>query len=327
MKGLVQKAGLGLLVSVLGLLAVEGLLRLQGVGHVVKPRVILRLLDSDVTLPYVREDLELFWSPTPGFHGSFLGKSVTINALGLRGAEVGPPGQSRIACFGDSITFGYGVGDDETYPVALARALPGVEVINGGVTGYSSFQALGLAERQLPRLRPNLATMLVGWNDGNHRPIGDAEYARRVESVARVDAQLDGIYIYRAMKNLYLRATALHGLERGKGTPKRHRVTVEEYQENLAAFVRECAATGARPAFIALPHRRRPGDPPPDPAYPQALSRAAASLGVPLLGVGRLAGDAEPNDALFIDSLHLTPEGNRVLASTLAGELAALNLP
>jgi hypothetical protein len=55
---------------------------------------------------------ELFWSLAPGFRGGFLGQPVQINGLGLRGEELArpkPARRKRVACFGDSITFGYGV--------------------------------------------------------------------------------------------------------------------------------------------------------------------------------------------------------------------------
>ncbi len=39
---------------------------------------------------------------------------------------------------GDSVTFGYGVNDDQTWVNLIARALPDVHVINAGVSGYNS---------------------------------------------------------------------------------------------------------------------------------------------------------------------------------------------
>jgi len=300
-----------------------------GVGHPVRPRVILRLLDTDVTLPYVREDLQLFWSPVPGFHGTFMGKTVTINQLGVRGPEVEEgkiTGRKRIVCFGDSITFGYGVDDDDSYPRRLSHAL-GAEVINAGVTGYSSFQALGLARRLLPRLAPDVGMLLIGWNDGNHRPVDDREYGRRVEAAARLEAWGDHLYVYRLFRNVYLRWTLLQGLSRAKGTPKQHRVSPEQYAENLDAFARECATRGTTPVFVALPRRRRLGEPPPDPTYPRTLEETAARLEVPLLTVGVLsAQEGEGNDRFFLDTLHLTPEGNERLAALLAGQLESLGL-
>lgn len=58
---------------------------------------------------------------------------VNTNHLGLRGPELQDPAPPyRILAVGDSITFGWGVADDLSWPAQLADAL-GVEVVNAGV--------------------------------------------------------------------------------------------------------------------------------------------------------------------------------------------------
>jgi lysophospholipase L1-like esterase len=47
----------------------------------------------------------------------------------------------NIVCFGDSITFGYGVNQGEDYPMALGKMLD-IPVINAGVDGDTSTEAL-----------------------------------------------------------------------------------------------------------------------------------------------------------------------------------------
>src|SRR6185503_18644496 len=64
---------------------VEGGLRLVGVAPPLSPRILLKRIDTDIGLPFMQPDPDLFWSPIPGFVGSFDGKPVTINSLGLRG--------------------------------------------------------------------------------------------------------------------------------------------------------------------------------------------------------------------------------------------------
>ena len=118
--------------------AVEVLLRFVGVDRPASPRLVVRAIDIDISFPFMRPDRELFWSPIPGFRGEFLDETVTINSVGLRGAEVTvpkPKTKRRILCFGDSITFGYGVSDDETYAFHLGQALNSarIEVVNAGV--------------------------------------------------------------------------------------------------------------------------------------------------------------------------------------------------
>jgi lysophospholipase L1-like esterase len=303
----------------------EGILRIIGVSPPVRPRLVLEVMDTDIALPFMRADPDVFWSPLPGFHAPFMGKMVTINSLGLRGGEVilpKPPGTKRIMCFGDSITFGYGVGDDETYPFALGGEARGWDVVNAGVTGYTSHQVLGLLRRLAPKLQPDLVTILIGWNDGNRRPVDDREYERRIHRITAMEGSLDHLYLYRAIKGAYLRATVMNGLQWTRNA-KGHRASLGQYHENLEAIVAECRRWGIRPAFIALPHRRKKGEPPFSSDYAAVLVDTARAQGVPLLESGLLGLQApvESNDQYFLDSLHMTPEGNALMARLLAQQL------
>jgi lysophospholipase L1-like esterase len=322
-------------VIVLSLLGTaECVLRVVGISPPVEPRIILRLMDTDITLPFIRADEDVFWSPQPGYRGEFMGESVTINSLGLRGPEVAPAqraGGRRIACFGDSITFGYGVGDEETYPHFLGAELAGqgVEVVNAGVTGFTSHQVVGFLRRVAPRVQPDVATFCIGWNDGNRRPVDDREYARRLRMVGSLEGTLDRLYLYRSMKTAYLRAAALRGIDTEQGAERKgYRVTLPQYRENLEAIVRECRQKGIRPVFVALPRRKKAGEPTPEAPYAAALEQAGRDLGVAVLDTGDLGLRTRlgSNEPLFIDALHLSPEGNRLMASLLARQLLEKDL-
>ncbi len=315
--------------AVFGLL--EGGLRLAGVERQVRPQILLRRIDVDITFPFMRPDRDLMWSPKPGFRGQFLGSAVTINQLGLRGREVAlpkPPGRRRIVCFGDSVTFGYGVSDGETYSAELERALVArgvnADVVDAGVTGFTSHQVRRLLERVLPGLEADVVTVMIGWNDASHRPVDDREYERRVRQTMEVDSVLDHLALYSFLKAKYLRYAIRHLPSRGQV----HRVSLEQYDENLAAVIEACRRLGAQPVFIELPRRRGAGEPPADWDYPKAFEQAASRRGVPLLSagpLGRRQGDAS-NVEDFIDTLHLSAQGNRLLGGVLAEQLIARHL-
>src|SRR3989338_8286393 len=62
--------------------------------------------------------------------------TVTTNSLGFRSPEP-DSAKPMIALVGDSITFGYGVADDETLAANLQKLLPGYDIQNAGVPGYN----------------------------------------------------------------------------------------------------------------------------------------------------------------------------------------------
>lgn len=88
---------------------------------------------------------------------------VEVNALGMRGPEVGDkqPGERRVLVVGDSVVFGYGVAAAETFVAGLETRLRRPErpvvVGNGGVSGFNSYEAA----RRLGDLRPGFAPDLV----------------------------------------------------------------------------------------------------------------------------------------------------------------------
>jgi lysophospholipase L1-like esterase len=318
-------------VAVLG--GAELIARAAGVAPRARPALVVRSVDVDIEFPFMRADSELFWSPRPGFHGEFLGRPVTINALGLRGPEIEvpkPQGRRRIACFGDSITFGYGVGDEETYAFTLGQRLAGedVDVVNAGVTGYTTYQVLRLLRRVAPALQMDVATFCVGWNDASRRPVDDRTYAGRIRAVMALEGVARHVYLYRAMQNLYARWIVRRAEREWAAPPEAQRDPPDQYRQNLQAIVGECRARGVQPVFLELPRRRRPGEAPPVSPHAQAFREEARRMDVPFIDIGDLGLDSAPgpNAQYFLDSLHLTPEGHRYLADLLAGELRARGL-
>jgi|SRR6185503_5473788 len=317
-------------VIVVGLLALaEGVLRVVGVRRPDRARILLRSRDVDIDFPFMRPDRELFWSLRPGYEGEFLGQPVHVNGWGLRGPEPSQPrpaGRRRLLCFGDSVTFGFGVGDRDTYASLLDEELrpQGLEVVNAGVTGYTSHQVLGLLRRLAPTLGMDVATFCVGWNDASRRPLDDAEFDRRLRASMAVDRFFEHLYLYRGMKALYVSAATRDV----PVTDYKPRVSLEQYQGNLERIVEECRLHRIRPVFVALPRRRRAGEPRTTSPYADALIGTGRRLGVPVLGVGDLGLDTplDSNEPDFIDTLHFSVSGHRRMAAELARQLVANGL-
>lgn len=92
------------------------------------------------------------------------GAKVTLNAHGYRGRELPPRrpgGARRVVVIGDSIAFGLGVADDETFAHLLDARTNGFEVANLGVMGYGPEQELlVLLNEGLPQL-PDVVVLAV----------------------------------------------------------------------------------------------------------------------------------------------------------------------
>lgn len=81
-----------------------------------------------------------------------------------------------ILAFGDSLTYGTGAGDSESYPAVLSR-LTGRKVVNAGVPGEVSAAGVQRLPELLERERPGLLIICHGGNDllahQNHKLIAD----------------------------------------------------------------------------------------------------------------------------------------------------------
>jgi acyl-CoA thioesterase-1 len=92
-----------------------------------------------------------------------------------------PTSDSRpvIACFGDSLTAGYGVDHNRSYPADMQRDLDAAgfhyRVVNMGVSGDTTKDALARVEHVLA-LKPELVVVEFGGNDGlRGLPIADTQ--------------------------------------------------------------------------------------------------------------------------------------------------------
>ena len=132
------------------------------------------------------------WLPTE-FRRTRCGGSA-LNDEGFRSAPFAAgeaAGVLRIACIGDSWTFGMNVEQDQTYPARLEallnarRPTSGVEVMNFGVLGYSSFQGLQLLKTRVLDLQPDVVVIGFGMNDSDVAGYRDRDVLSRRSQLAR----------------------------------------------------------------------------------------------------------------------------------------------
>lgn len=115
------------------------------------------------------EDPRIGYELKPNISEKAFRSTITTNELGFRGPELKEE-KPVIAVLGDSITFGYGVEDDESFPAKLQEQFPEYEIVNMGVPGYNMDQEVAVYETKAVSLDPTAAMLLFYFNDLNNDP-------------------------------------------------------------------------------------------------------------------------------------------------------------
>lgn len=100
------------------------------------------------------------WELRPGAAARIDGRLTTVNRWGQRGREherQRTGGRRRVLVLGDSVAFGYGVADEETFAARLEAR--GFEAINMAVPGYGTDQELLRLEREGGAWRPDVVLL------------------------------------------------------------------------------------------------------------------------------------------------------------------------
>ncbi len=224
-------------------------------------RFVFNEVWSHARNPFHMPDRGLFWRMIPGYSEGL----ISINGEGFRGpafAREKPAGTYRVVVLGDSVAFGYGVGEHATYARQLELLLNQgqsgapvgsrlrVEVINAGVTGYTSWQGLFMYERTIQHLAPDLVIVVFGYNDHHSTLLSDAGRYRRRYVVAATEALAST-----ASFRLIVRVRDLVIGNELRREPVA-RVSVTEFEENLLALRARAEANGARCLFLTVPVRQ-----------------------------------------------------------------------
>lgn len=220
------------------------------------------------------EHSEPFWLTDPDLRDHALAHRemntsflVSTDSQGLRAPlhELEKPaGALRVLFLGCSTTFGWGVGDTESYPAVVQELLrergrEEVQVINGGQPGYTSFQGLWLFGETLQRYRADLVVFAYIVQDARR-----AAYTDRSQAMIQRDARfLKDHLLYRF--SLYLGARSLidhvriRAKEReseGSTAEGTYRVPPEDYVANVREMKRLVEESGGKMALFGFPLER-----------------------------------------------------------------------
>lgn len=281
---------------------------------------------------------------------------VAINSHGFRGEDYKvekPEGVLRVVTLGASSTFGYFARDNETYPYYLEQRLNSrcrsdvtFEVINLGMPHAMSHEIVAILRNEALPLKPDLITFYEGVNDSARKtnmretikkiPLLHKAYLRIHGSLLTVKL-LDSATTYRQS---YTRADVkkhLSGLD-------------QEFVNNLSAMHSAASRDGIRFVVMTqqaqsklLPRSKRRGVTYDDEQamvweklddtgtvkldersflahhlLMKALRSWAEQHQVPLVDILRVLDDRRD---VLLSWVHLSPEGNRMIADALADEI------
>jgi lysophospholipase L1-like esterase len=196
----------------------------------------------------------------PGYRG----RHETVNAAGLRGAEIAARDERtlRILCMGGSTTWGHKVDDDETWPYALQLQLrevlgAPVEVLNGGVSGWGLEQILrDLQDGRLRTLQPDLVLVFSGWNAAFMAENAQVTSFRRELAAPRLPRALAqsalALRVRRWKDELAPRATTADK-DQADARVAFRRGNAEAFGSLVPELVSLCASRGVRLALIRFP--------------------------------------------------------------------------
>ena len=301
----------------------------------------LRCFSYHRALMYERQG-DLLFTPVPDqqyVEKISLTPSV-INSFGLRGGPVPESateeGKLNILCLGDSVTYGYGVNDDKTYPADLQRDLDQTAagrytVLNGGVDAYpvalENQKFLYLWSRGL---RPEAVLVGYSFNEGGiglQAASGDAKIKDGIEARVKAKNKLRSIALY----TLVVENWARHYYDRIKGhlVPGTNFTQLSEteaaslYDRFLDRFASDLRARNVKPVFVLFAgydgRTWRYDDQGP---FQQEFARYAGAHSIPLFRTAEALAQGDPQGSdlhrYFIDHAHMSEEGTRKVAAALA---------
>ncbi len=311
--------------------------------------------DTSRTTTIFARDPDLGWRLKPGVRGSWGLEPATINAHGLRGAELPPPGQVeqfRILFLGDSVTFGYRVRDDEPFPLHTGRNLNArnpermVVPLNAGTGGYSPWQEYEFLVRYGLDLDPDLVLVCFVLNDVTEKfslvQFGGSELGfqlrHTVEGLGDRLAGWSSIFAFGS----YLRDRVRFGGEPAAAAREIERLQVMDLlydekkeltdqawdltTENLDKIFQRCREEKIPAMLVILPYAFQLQNPEAFGRPQRTLARHAAEQGIDTVDLlPLLRQDLEQRKlgipSFFLDDNHLTAEGHRAVARLLADEI------
>jgi lysophospholipase L1-like esterase len=265
----------------------------------------------------------------PGFSGeTAYGIPVRINALGFRSPEIAvpkPAGVRRVVILGDSVTFGEGVAEEDSFTRKLETALRQelacpLEVVNAGTMGYGTIEEADLLADEVQVLDPDILLIYYVENDNLSATHARGEVATFVKDHLVYRSYLVGTSVLALRKALWLIQASAAGGDQAAFAQQQLAWTQRPGTTASLAALRQIAtlarANGTRAILASHPAGLQ--DRSLDEPRNQLLAKFAAQQGMAFVDVGpALAAHKDRDLMVSARNLHPNPYAHGVIAEAL----------
>jgi lysophospholipase L1-like esterase len=287
------------------------------------------------------QDPSRIWDLRPGYTGhrdDWGGRNwvtITINLQGRRDAEVllaKPANTTRIALLGDSVAFGARVMVQDDFASLMQATLNAestsrhYEVLNFGVSGYSTWQELSVFNEKALPYQPDVAILAFVMND-----LVDNNQASRLGFLDMTRAQGVAQWLrehsafYRFLREQVLSVEARMVLQDpcANADPNFCWDNTRRLLDQMDDATRKA---GVPLVIVVFPTHQQISDPDPalDARYQEILAAYARERGIPLVDLlPAFRAEGGQDTELYVDDYHPNERGHVLTARVILEELRA----
>lgn len=195
----------------------------------------------------------LSWVLKPNLDTMYGDIHVSTGKMGFRGKDPSSPIQSPILCLGDSVTFGWDVPEDDSFPAQLETILvsrypQGMEVINAGVPGHSSHQGRLRIKNLIKRFKPECIVLCYGINDRFPAMLTDRECQSRFSKTLNL---IKNSHIFTLLTAFQPTNSQIRPEPQNIQNAITHRVPVDHFEQNIRWMIETCRTYNTKVVLLS----------------------------------------------------------------------------